>query len=148
MNLKYAPINPANLAAPLVAEVSARYPRLQVVSTMDKSLMLHADPRRLAVAVRWMLLLACEAAQQQVTLRVEVSESRSTNEVLVEHDGMAHPALTEGSSGPGQLSSLLRMGWWLTEKIALAHGGRLSLSRCSGQGWRFAIVVPAVPLPV
>jgi signal transduction histidine kinase len=135
-------VKPVDVIVPLLAEVRARYPRLRVTGELDRSLTLQADLRRLRTAIGSILVLACEASQEKVALRVAAPNQGTGVEILVDHDGTGQPA-----TGPESTeSSLLRMHWWLAGKIARAHGGRLSASQHPPQGWRFLMFIPAEPL--
>jgi signal transduction histidine kinase len=142
----FAPTDLVELTNGLVANCARRFPSLKVQMETSGPVPLQADARRLAQADSLLLLSACQAAQQQVTVRV--ARTGGEAEWVIQDDGYgANEEQLSWLSAPFTTThhAQFGLGLALARRVAELHGGRLEAGNRKEGGFQVRMLLPASP---
>jgi signal transduction histidine kinase len=149
-SLDRRPTELVNLAREVAADLSSTPDRVKVTACVDE-VWAEVDPERLRQALENLLANALKFSPDSTPVAIQLK--------IEEQDGATCGLITVADSGPGIPRELqkrlferfargpdspgLGLGLYLAQRVADAHGGRLTVDSAPATGARFTLAVPA-----
>lgn len=137
------PVLPGEIVQQAVRVLSplAEAKHIAMATSSEKELpTLNADGRRLLRALENLLINSIQHAESEVTVSAH-GDGKAVH-FVVEDDG---PGLPNGSAPERSRADSAGIGLQVTERVAVAHDGRLEARNRTTGGARFALVIPSEP---
>jgi len=151
MNLTLGLVDLAELASSVATTYARRYPDKQVRCEASGPVPVRADARRLVQVLPLLVLSACQAAQNRVTVRAAAGPGPGEVELSVADDslGVNHEQLlwlTEAFSTTHHAQ--FGLGLALARRVVGLHGGRVAADNLPEGGFAVRLILPATPSQV
>jgi signal transduction histidine kinase len=149
LTLNLASVDLSELTSGLAAAAGPRFPQLQIRAETNGSLIITADPTRLAQVGGFLVRNACGTARRQILVRADGPEQAGAEVTWsVRDDGPgASPEQLAWLTTPfaTTYNAQFGLGLALAQRVAHLHGGRIRAGNRPEGGFEVALILPVVP---